>query len=217
MKILTAERTSDMGDIAMATIRANSGGVRRSVGAIVGALVISGFILVMPSRCHAQVLTASDAQAAIPPQSESAVPATGDTSPAAHKTLRQQVKSMVARLTPDRIKRNREFVVASAQFPDFCKHWERNLHDREVNNLSTLNFVPKDGYQTATYTGYGKISGCESHQSRDGYSIGKLSYEEYIYYVVGKTREEARIAAPKTVTDTHTTEIFRWENSKWFY
>jgi hypothetical protein len=201
----------------MATIRA------RSTGAIVGALVISGFILAMPSRCRSQVLNtgptiaASDAQAAIPPQSESAATATGDTSAPAHKTLRQRVKSLVEKLTPDRIKRNREFAVASAQFPDFCKHWEQNLRDREVNNLSKLNFVPKDGYETATYTGYGKIAGCESHQSKDGYSIGKLSYEEFIYYVAGKTREEARMAAPKMVQDTHTTEIFRWENNKWFY
>ena len=28
---------------------------------------------------------------------------------------------------------------------------------------------------------------------------------------------EARHAAPKTVSDTHTTEIFRWDNGKWFY
>ena len=45
----------------------------------------------------------------------------------------------------------------------------------------------------------------------------QLSYEEFIYYVVGKTKEQARIALPKTISDTHTTEIFRWENNKWFY
>ena len=76
---------------------------------------------------------------------------------------------------------------------------------------------PGPAAAAATYTGYGKIVGCESHQSKDGYSIGKLSYEEFVYYVVGKTKEEARSAAPKAISDLHTTEIFRWENNKWFY
>ena len=206
---LTAERTSDVGDIAMTSIRA------RGIGAIVGALVVWGFVLVLPSQCRAQVsgagpvIMAADAQAAIPPAA--------DTAPPTKKTLKQRVKALVEKLTPERIKRNREFKVASATFPDFCKHWEQNLHDREVGNLAKLNFSQKDGFETATYTGYGKIAGCESHQSKDGYSIGKLQYEEFIYYVAGKTKEEARSAAPKAISDTHTTEIFRWENNKWFY
>ena len=186
--------------------------------AIVGAVAISALILAMPSRCLSQdssagsTIAASDAQAAIPP--------TGDATPAsktASKTLKQRVRALVQRLTPERIKRDREFKVASSTFPNFCKHWEQNLHEREVDNLAKLNFSLKDGFETATYTGYGKIAGCEAHQSKDGYSIGKLSYEEFIYYVVGKTKEEARIALPKTISDTHTTEIFRWENNKWFY
>jgi hypothetical protein len=132
-------------------------------------------------------------------------------------TLQQQVKSLVAKLTPARVKLNREFQQASAQFPDFCKHWEQDLHDRETNNLSNLKFSLKDGFETAVYTGYGKIAGCESHQSRDGYSIGKITYEEFIYYIAGKSQDEARHATPKAISDTHTTEIFRWENNKWFY
>ena len=91
------------------------------------------------------------------------------------------------------------------------------MHDREVNNLSKLTFVSKGGYETTTYTGYGKVAACESHQSKDGYSIGKISYEEFIYYLVGRSEDEARHAAPRTVGDTHTTEIFRWDNGKWFY
>lgn len=204
-----------MGDIAMTSIRA------KGIGAIAGALVISGLILGSPSRCGSQVtgtlptVVASDAQAAIPPQTESGTTAGASATP--RKTLRQRVKSIVEKLTPERIKLDRDFRVASATFPDFCKHWEQNLHDREVNNVSKLNFSLKDGFETATYTGYGKIVGCESHQSKDGYSIGKLSYEEFVYYLVGKTTEEARGAAPKMISDTHTTEIFRWEKNKWFY
>ena len=182
--------------------------------AIVGALAFSLLILAFPARGRSQISGAPEVQAAIPgSQSASA----SDVSPGGGKTLRQRVKSMVERLTPEHIKRNREFKVASATFPDFCKHWEKNLRDREVNNLSKLSFSEKGGFETATYTGYGNISGCESHQSKDGYAIGKLSYEEFIYYIVGKTREEARSATPKAISDLHTTEIFRWENNKWFY
>ena len=133
------------------------------------------------------------------------------------KTLGQKVKALVSKLTPDRIKRDIEFRKASALFPDFCKHWEQDLHDREVNNLSNLQFVREGGYETATYTAYGKIAACESHQSKDGYSIGKITYEEFEYYIAGRSQDEARHAAPKTVSDTHTTEIFRWDNGKWFY
>jgi hypothetical protein len=191
-------------------------------GAIAGALMISGLILVLPSRGRAQVtaagpsLAASNAEAAVPGM-ENQGAATGDAATIPKKSLGQRVKSMVERLTPERIKRNREFRTASATFPEFCKHWEKNLRDREVNNLTKLNFSERGGFETATYTGYGKIVGCESHQSKDGYAIGKLSYEEFVYYVVGKTKEEARSATPKAISDLHTTEIFRWENNKWFY
>src|SRR5260370_17492339 len=111
---------------------------------------------------------------------------------------------MVEKLTPERIKRNREFKVASARFPNFCKHWEQNLRDRERYNVAKLNFSEKDGFETATYTGYGRIVGCEAHQSKDGYSFGKLSYETFIYYVVGTTKEESRIAASTSITAPHT-------------
>jgi hypothetical protein len=138
-------------------------------------------------------------------------------SPPPKKTLGQKVKAMVAKITPERLKRDIEFKQASALFPSFCQHWQDDLHEREVNNISKLIFTPKDGYQTTTYTGYGKISECESHQSKDGYSIGKITYEEFTYYLTGKSEDEARTAPPKPISDTHTTEIFRWENGKWFY
>jgi hypothetical protein len=204
----TAGRNSGIENSAMTTIQTKG---RR---AIVGALAISALILAIPSRSKAQVSGAPEVQAAIPvSQSASA----SDVAPGGGRTLKQRVKSIVERLTPERIKRNREFSKASALFPDFCRHWEQNLRDRERNNVAKLNFSEKDGYETATYTGYGRINGCEAHQSKDGYSIGKLSYEEFVYYVVGRTKEEARSAAPKAISDLHTTEIFRYENNKWFY
>ena len=187
-----------------------------AIATAVGAFAFVALIGASPGCAQSQApnAPASAASVAAP---DSIAPAATAASPAAKKTLGQKVKSLVAKLTPDRIKRDIEFRKASALFPDFCKHWEQDLHEREVNNLSKLQFVPKEGYETATYTGYGKVAGCESHQSKDGYSIGKISYEEFVYYIAGKSEDEARHAQPKTVSDTHTTEIFRWDNGKWFY
>src|SRR5712672_2543517 len=125
----------------MTTVRAKSRGI------IVGAFMISGLILEVPARGRWQGSGTPEVEAAIPgSQSASA----SGVSPRGSKTLRQRVKSMVERLTPERIKRNREFKMASATFPDFCKHWEQNLRDREVNNLHKLNFSKKAGFETAT-------------------------------------------------------------------
>ncbi|MGH7923209.1 MAG: hypothetical protein ACREQH_01305, partial [Candidatus Binatus sp.] len=190
----------------------------RTVGieAAIVALALAALIASSPAQAQSQASEAA-AQASTASAADIAAVPDASASPAAKKTLRQKVKTLIAKITPDRIKRDLEFKKASALFPGFCKHWEQDLHDREVNNLSKLTFSLKDGFETATYTAYGKIAGCESHQSKDGYSIGKITYEEFVYYLAGKTQDEARHAAPKTVSDLHTTEIFRWDNGKWFY
>ena len=186
------------------------------MGTAVTALVFAALIGASPGCAQSQAPddAASTSSASAP--DTTALTATA-VSPAEKKTLGQKVKALVSKLTPERIKLDIEFRKASALFPDFCKHWEQDLHEREVNNLSKLQFVSKEGYETATYTAYGKIAACESHQSKDGYSIGKITYEEFEYYIAGRSQDEARHAAPKTVSDTHTTEIFRWDNGKWFY
>jgi hypothetical protein len=188
------------------------------MGAAVAAFALSGVIWAS-TGVYAQSQGISDASTVQGSDSSavsaSAIPASYESPP--KKTLGQKVKAIVAKITPERIKRDLEFKKAAALFPSFCQHWQEDLHQREVNNLSKLKFTPKDGYETTTYTGYGKISACESHQSRDGYSIGKITYEEFTYYLVGKSEDEARQAPPKPVGETHTTEIFRWENDKWFY
>jgi len=182
------------------------------------AVVVFAFAaLIGVSSAYAQSEAPDQAASASSVPADSTALTATAVSPGPKKTLGQKVKALVAKITPDRIKRDIEFRKASALFPDFCKHWEQDLHDRETNNLSNLKFNEKDGYQTATYTAYGKVSGCESHQSKDGYSIGKITYEEFEYYIAGKSEDEARHAPPKTVSDTHTTEIFRWDNGKWFY
>ena len=183
------------------------------MSAAAAAIALATLIACAPVHAQSQ----ADANTSSVSGSDSAAATGAAAPPAAKKTLRQKVGTLIAKLTPDRIKRDIEFRKASALFPDFCKHWQQDLHDREVNNLSKLQFVEKEGFQTATYTGYGKIGECESHQSRDGYSIGRISYEEFVYYIAGKSEDDARHAPPKTVSDTHTTEIFRWDNGKWFY
>jgi hypothetical protein len=183
------------------------------IGAAVAAFALSGVILAS-TGVYAQSQAVSDASSV---QSQNSAIPTSYEAPVPKKTLGQKVKALVAKITPERLKRDIEFKKASALFPGFCQHWEEDLHEREVNNLSKLKFEPKDGYETSTYTGYGKVSACESHQSKDGYSIGKITYEEYTYYLVGKSEDEARRAQPKPINDLHTTEIFRWDNGKWFY
>ncbi len=207
------------------------------IGGIVTSLAIATLVIASPGRGQSQessgassisnagvTVTDSSAAPAATDQASLAVSSPSDqtapaasTLPAAKKTLGEKVNALVKKIAPERLKRDIEFRTASETFPQFCQHWGQNLREREANNLQKLNYKLKEGFETATYTGYGKISICESHQSKDGYSIGKITYEEFVYYVTGKTKDEARSATPQTVSDTRTTEIFRWENNKWFY
>ncbi len=139
--------------------------------------------------------------------------ASGLTRPPTHG-ITAEVKAILARLS---LVQRRKFERASADFPTFCQDWERRLHERELNNLSHINWQRRDGYETATYVAYGKVDDCETKESARGVPIGKLSYQEYNYYLAGKTVEEAKHAAPKLVGRTNTLEIFSWEKNRWFY
>jgi len=205
--MLTLVRIFAIENIAMMFIRTVE------MRAAVAALAITALFAATPARAQSQAA----AQASPASASRSAAVPQASASPAAKKTLRQEVTALVAKYTADRLKRDLEFKKAAALFPDFCRHWEQDLRERETNNLSKLRFDLKNGFETATYTAYSKVAGCESHQSKDGYSIGKLTYEEFIYYLAGKSRDEAKHASPRAISDTHTTEIFRWDNGKWFY
>jgi len=114
-------------------------------------------------------------------------------------------------------KERARYEMAAARFPDFCHDWQRMLHDRETNNLEHLTWQTRDGAETSTYTGYGQVETCETKESVEGVPIGKISYEEMIYYLAGKNEDEARHATPKLIHQTHTLEIFSWEKDKWFY
>jgi hypothetical protein len=111
----------------------------------------------------------------------------------------------------------RTYLRASSAFADFCRDWERLLHERELNNLEHLSWRQDGGLETADYTGYGKVESCECKESKEGLPIGKIGYEEIQYSIVGKTVPEARQAAPKLLHEIKTLEIFSWDKGKWFY
>ncbi|HKN00156.1 MAG TPA: hypothetical protein VJX23_06535 [Candidatus Binataceae bacterium] len=166
---------------------------------------------------------AADADEAAPPPS--ALPKAlggqgqnpSEVSTPTEKMQRQKMKAALSRINPERMMRDREYREASVLFPGFCKDWEQKLRDREVNNLQHIIWRLENGFETALYTGYSTVESCESHQSTDGYSIGKITYEEYHYLVKAKTVDEAKTTKATPVDDTHTTEIFRWDRGKWFY
>lgn len=134
----------------------------------------------------------------------------------AKKSLKEEAKALVKSLNPARIMMDRQYAKASAAFPTFCKTWEQKLKDREKNNLAHIAWRFDNGFQTALYTGYSTVESCESHQSATGFSIGKLSYEEFHYLIKAKTVDEAKTTKATPVDDTHTTEIFRWDKGAWF-
>jgi len=131
--------------------------------------------------------------------------------------LQQRTKDVLATLSPERRRLDHEYQEAAALFPSFCKDWEQKLRDRETNNLEHIMWKLENGFETALYTGYSQLESCETHQSPQGFSIGKLSYEEFHYLIKEKTLDEAKHAKGTKVDDTHTTEIFRWDKGKWFY
>jgi hypothetical protein len=110
----------------------------------------------------------------------------------------------------------RKWERATAALPAFCHDWDRMLHDRELNNLAHLQWHERGGYETAIYTGYGKVQSCQAKESDEGVPIGKVIYQEMSYYLVGKTIDDAK-THPKVIGTTNTLEIFSWEKDRWFY
>ncbi|HKV55308.1 MAG TPA: hypothetical protein VJN94_11785, partial [Candidatus Binataceae bacterium] len=134
----------------------------------------------------------------------------------AEAALTTQVHAVIDRILPADPAARLLYENAAAKFPSFCEDWARLLHEREIDNLGHLTWQERGGYQTATYTGYGKIESCECKDS-EGVPIGKVRYEEMNYYLAGKTIDDAKRSAPKLLGVVNTLEIFSWEKSKWFY
>jgi hypothetical protein len=153
------------------------------------------------------------------PDVVAAVTTGGANSPAASSEA-QKVEVVIEQLG-ERLERlstaeRKKWELATASLPGFCQDWNRMLHDREVNNLSHLEWHQQQGYQTATYTGYGKVQGCQAKESDEGVPIGKVSYQEMNYYLAGKSVDDAK-SHPKLLGTTNTLEIFSFEKDRWFY
>ena len=195
----------------------------KNLGTINRAIITTAFAVTLSAMPALSAGTSTDSAKAPAASASTSVEPGAKASPAAKsaKTLKQKVKSaakaVLAKITPERRKRDTEFKKAAALFPAFCKDWARKLHDREINNQTHIAWQMKDGWDTGSYVGYGPVQKCECHQSSDGYSIGKVSYDEFQYYVTGKTEDEAKHATPKVTETTTTTELFRWDKDKWFY
>ena len=134
-----------------------------------------------------------------------------DSNPSA---LKAELERLLARLTPFQ---RHKYQLASAAFPSFCRDWERKLHDRETDNIAHIAWQQRGGYETASYVGYGPVESCTCKETQSGVPIGKLTYEEFSYYLVGKSLDEARLAKPKLLGQTNTLEIFSFEKDRWFY
>lgn len=140
-------------------------------------------------------------------------------SPAAGGEVRKavvEIENLGERLAHLTRAERQKWTQASAALPAFCHDWDRMLHDREVNNLSHLEWHERDGYKTATYTGYGQVQACQAKESDEGVPIGKVTYQEMNYYLAGKSENEAK-SHPKLLGTTNTLEIFSWEKDRWFY
>lgn len=102
-------------------------------------------------------------------------------------------------------------------FPSFCKDWEHKLQSRDVNNVNNVSWQAKGGWETGTYIVYSPIKTCATKRASNGQPIGELTYQETEYYLTGHSIAEARHAPPKPVSVTNTTEIFRWDRTRWDY
>jgi hypothetical protein len=231
-----------MGETGMNSARRYTGKRIGTVGPLIGLGAIAlGCLLATPSwgqtdtvasaQPPAAATVPADTQAAAagsilktPPDAKSpvvvaAITTGGTTSPAtgseAHQVavVIEQLGERLAHLTKAERKK---WELATASLPSFCQDWDRLLHDREVNNLSHLDWHQQQGFQTATYTGYGKVQGCQAKESEEGVPIGKVSYQEMSYYLAGKSVDDAK-SHPKLLGTTNTLEIFSFEKDRWFY
>jgi hypothetical protein len=120
-------------------------------------------------------------------------------------------------LNPAMIRALKEFQVASASFPGFCRDWARKLSVREHDNLGHIKWAMHEGVETGSYVGYSPIDSCTCKEASNGVAVGILTYKEFDYTLTGKSVEEARHATPHATTVVPTREIFAYERGKWFW
>jgi hypothetical protein len=120
-------------------------------------------------------------------------------------------------LNPAMIRALKQFQVASAAFPDFCREWAHKLSVREHDNVSSIKWLMHNGVETGSYVGYGAIDSCTCKEATNGVAVGVLTYKEFDYTLTGKSIEEAKHATPHATAVVPTREIFAYEKGKWFW
>jgi len=120
-------------------------------------------------------------------------------------------------LNPTMIRALKQFRIASAAFPDFCREWAHKLSIREHDNVSNIKWVMQNGVETGSYVGYGAVDSCTCKEASNGVAVGILTYKEYDYTLTGKSLEEAKHASPHATSVVPTREIFAYEKGKWFW
>jgi len=120
-------------------------------------------------------------------------------------------------LNPVMMRALKQFKVASASFPDFCRDWAHKLSVREHDNLGNIKWRMQDGVETGSYVGYSSIDSCTCKEATNGVAVGILTYKEFGYTLTGKSVEEARHATPHATSVVPTREIFAYEKGKWFW
>ena len=120
-------------------------------------------------------------------------------------------------LNPVMMRALKQFKVASAAFPDFCRDWGHKLNVREHDNLRNIKWQMRDGVETGKYVGYGSIDSCTCKEATNGVAVGILTYKEFDYTLSGKNIEEAKHATPHATTVVPTREIFAYDKGKWFW
>jgi hypothetical protein len=168
------------------------------------------------------VAPAKLAQASLPATAVAAStsPATVDvasTSPVLKGLNGNGMEGAAQTLNPAMMRALKEFQVASASFPDFCRDWARKLSVREHDNLGNIKWAVHDGVETGSYVGYGSIDSCTCKQASNGVAVGILTYKEFDYTLTGKSVEEAKHTTPHATTVVPTREIFAYEKGKWFW
>jgi hypothetical protein len=120
-------------------------------------------------------------------------------------------------LNPVMMRALKQFQVASAAFPGFCRDWAHKLSVREHDNLGNIKWVMHDGSETGNYVGYSPIDSCTCKEASNGVAVGILTYKEFDYTLTGKSVEEAKHATPHATAVVPTREIFAYEKGKWFW
>jgi len=120
-------------------------------------------------------------------------------------------------LNPVIMRALKQFQIASASFPDFCREWARKLSIREHDNLGNIKWAMHDGVETGSYVGYSSIDSCTCKEATNGVAVGILTYKEFDYTLTGKSVKEAKHATPHATAVVPTREIFAYEKGKWFW